>query len=316
MVDFLRYRLPGQEPVEVQGTFLPIPDLNGMEGFIISDFNQKAIYVFQEGRTDTQDFAETVEPYVISREDYLKTGRAFLKKLNSEGLGKAIYSRIKKIPYQNKDNSRLFIALEKAYPEAFVYELKSHKLGHWIGATPEILLKGRGGIMETVALAATKKIDDTSPWGDKELEEQELVADFVELAVQRSGAHYSRSERKEYKAGPVKHLINTFYLEGLSRPVELLRNLHPTPAVSGLPRDKAIELIQEYEVHDRGLYTGFLGITGGDSQLYVNLRCAQIIGDHAYLYVGGGYTKDSNVEKEWEETENKAKTLSGVIENL
>jgi isochorismate synthase len=48
----------------------------------------------------------------------------------------------------------------------------------------------------------------------------------------------------------------------------------------------------------------------------VNLRCAQITADRAYLFLGGGFTADSVVESEWQETENKARTLLNVIENL
>jgi isochorismate synthase len=47
--------------------------------------------------------------------------------------------------------------------------------------------------------------------------------------------------------------------------------------------------------------------------IYVNLRCAQIIGDRLFLYLGGGFTADSDPEKEWEETENKSKTLLDLL---
>jgi isochorismate synthase len=47
--------------------------------------------------------------------------------------------------------------------------------------------------------------------------------------------------------------------------------------------------------------------------VYVNLRCGQIIGDELYLYLGGGFTAESDPEKEWEETENKSKTLLDLL---
>ena len=57
-----------------------------------------------------------------------------------------------------------------------------------------------------------------------------------------------------------------------------------------------------------------IGVVGEQStQLFVNLRCAEIIQNQAYLYLGGGFTKDSTVESEWSETENKAKTLLNVM---
>ena len=57
-----------------------------------------------------------------------------------------------------------------------------------------------------------------------------------------------------------------------------------------------------------------IGVIDNDStKLFVNLRCAEIIHNQAYLYLGGGFTKDSNIESEWIETENKAKTLLNVM---
>ena len=54
-------------------------------------------------------------------------------------------------------------------------------------------------------------------------------------------------------------------------------------------------------------------INENSSHIYVNLRCAEIIDHQAFLYLGGGFTKDSNIHSEWEETENKAKTLLNVM---
>jgi len=72
------------------------------------------------------------------------------------------------------------------------------------------------------------------------------------------------------------------------------------------------------EQHDRRFYTGFLGPwkLNGHSQLFVNLRCAEIGNDTFNLYVGGGLTANSVSEDEWEETVQKSKTLLLVIEKL
>jgi len=92
--------------------------------------------------------------------------------------------------------------------------------------------------------------------------------------------------------------------------------LHPTPAVCGLPAMDAKRELLLTEPHERRLYSGFLGPVknNGSAQLFVNLRCMQIIGKKAYLYAGGGLTIDSELEKEWEETKNKAETMLAVIQ--
>ncbi len=99
---------------------------------------------------------------------------------------------------------------------------------------------------------------------------------------------------------------------------KLIAGLHPTPAVCGLPKADAFLLIQKAELHNRKYYTGFLGPwkMENESQLFVNLRCAELGTDKINIYVGGGLTEASNPEAEYQETVHKSKTLLSVIENL
>jgi isochorismate synthase len=95
----------------------------------------------------------------------------------------------------------------------------------------------------------------------------------------------------------------------------LLNKLHPTPAVGGIPIEEGKRFIAKHENLDRAYYTGFMGPVIGDDQmdLFVNLRCAQLIPEGLVLYVGAGIILDSDPEKEWEETQNKAKTLLAAL---
>ena len=96
-----------------------------------------------------------------------------------------------------------------------------------------------------------------------------------------------------------------------------MKALHPTPAVCGLPPEEAHSLIRSAETHDRKLYTGFLGINTADSlQLFVNLRCMEVSTTGHTLYLGGGLTRGSKLEKEWAETEHKARTLRDQIQKI
>ena len=76
-----------------------------------------------------------------------------------------------------------------------------------------------------------------------------------------------------------------------------------------------MSFLKENENLDRGYYTGFFGPVNGEDQidLFVNLRCARIISQDLQLYVGAGITQESDPEKEWEETQNKAKTLLAAL---
>jgi isochorismate synthase len=94
----------------------------------------------------------------------------------------------------------------------------------------------------------------------------------------------------------------------------LLKHLHPTPAVAGLPQKIAVQYLSALEQHERRLYSGIIGrMKEGQEQLFVNLRCAQILDNQLYAYVGGGFTADSDPEQEWQETENKSKTLLQLL---
>jgi len=120
------------------------------------------------------------------------------------------------------------------------------------------------------------------------------------------------------ESGKVAHLKTSFFF-----PKEKVENqlgnfvaeLHPTPAVCGLPKDLAHQYICENELYQRKYYTGYLGPwrLDGKVSLFVNLRCMEITSDEYILYAGGGITARSVPEKEWDETNQKAKTLLSVI---
>lgn len=222
----------------------------------------------------------------------------------------------------------IFKRLLNTYTFAFVYIWYHPKVGLWLGATPETLLKTQGNRFSTMALAGTQiykgKLD--VEWNDKEKQEQQFVTDYIVSNLQSSVIKISKSKTETIKAGNLLHLQTiikgtlNFKLslsgEALlkSENFKLIRTLHPTPAVCGLPKNKSKEFILNNENYNREFYTGFLGeINADNSELYVNLRCMQLKDNKAILYVGGGITKDSIPENEWEETLNKAQIIKRVL---
>ncbi len=85
-----------------------------------------------------------------------------------------------------------------------------------------------------------------------------------------------------------------------------------------MPQKEAQAYIDQHEGHDRSLYSGFLGEckTDGEVQLFVNLRCMQIMENELDLFIGGGITADSEPEEEWKETEQKATILKRFLGDL
>jgi len=95
----------------------------------------------------------------------------------------------------------------------------------------------------------------------------------------------------------------------------MLKLLHPTSAVCGMPHGPAMDFLQKNEGYDREFYSGFLGPVNFDeeSKLFVNLRCIQLFEKSARIYAGAGVTADSDPTKEAEEVEMKIQTLNQII---
>lgn len=310
----LKYRLPHQKVVEINGSFQKVNDISAFEGMVISNFEGTEFYGFFEGLSE-ENALSILRPIVVSKEMYLFQLEHFIESLKTEQVEKAILSRVKQVQNDKENLDLLFDKLESNYPNAFCYYFDSPQFGTWIGATPESLIQIEGHEAKTIALAGTKRVSDSSDWGKKELYEQEIVKISILDSIQHFDPLVQVSELSELVAGPVKHLVNHFsFVFDQSRTLELLQILHPTPAISGFPKDKALSIIHALEGHQRRFYAGIIGFKSiQKTALFVNLRCAEQIGNELFLYLGGGITKDSIPESEWQETENKAKTITDLL---
>jgi len=317
MGDFLSYRIPNQSSVKKNGSFVKVDSFESVTGFVLASFDKSDRFLFVESNEESQFHYNKDKPHVDTKESYLENANVILEPLINGGLDKAILSRIECTSFSS-DPKSFFNALCVKYPNAFVYLISSELFGTWIGATPEVLLSGESSVFFTYALAGTKASGESVEWTMKEYLEQQYVADFIQNILVSAGVQMLEStEVKTVNVGPVEHLRTDFsFRTEDSNRINIVENLHPTPAVSGTPREKSIELIHSVEAHKRSLYAGYIGPVESNINLFVNLRCAQLFEDECYLYLGGGFTKDSVPEKEWIETENKAKTLLNVIENL
>ncbi len=304
------------------------------------------------GISDDNDAAQL--PIEVTREAYLKQVSKILGAIKLGPIKKAVLSRALLIPFHTEHEApQLFSQLTETYKDAFVYLLSFPGSGIWTGATPELLMSAwddknpsntratdgaeHNEIMpdgdanhstfvfkpmhiRTMALAGTRKSGTTGEWGNKEIEEQQWVATYIQEKLVVSGCNgIMQSETYTAAAGNIEHLRTDFRASMPAKNMNvLLQQLHPTPAVCGWPADEALKLILETEGYNRSYYTGFLGPVNvdGASSLYVNLRCMQATDAQAALYVGGGITHDSIPEDEWEETSIKSRTLLSEIEKI
>jgi isochorismate synthase len=291
--------------------------------FFISAFDESGYSIFEAEETLALDTVgdllykeQASEFHAIERENYLKTLDELMSNFAASNTEKVVFSRIQLSSISDGHDlpSILQRLAERYHDKALIYAVSSPDFGTWVGATPEIMLQGENGKYQTMSLAGTKKSAET-PWTPKEKHEQALVTDFILNQLKSNGlGDIQTSEPETFFTGAVYHLktMIRFSVED-NRLSKLLSDLNPTPAVCGLPRENALALIHRFEQHERSLYTGLIGFYGSKkTSIYVNLRCMQLLSDgRAALYLGGGITPDSDPSAEWEETENKAKTLIG-----
>ncbi len=263
----------------------------------------------------------SVEETGSSFKEYAGTFSEFVNLFHQNKLKKAILSKIKTVELNGDfDLTEVFQNLNKIRKDSFNYTLLHPSHGCWVGASPEILLEHRNGILKTVSLAGTQPVSDAPyTWGDKEIDEQELVSQHIRATLNKLGTEeFAESSPETIEAGNVAHIKTTFTFPiGQLTLDTILSELHPTPAIAGLPVGKSIEVINQYENHDRGLYTGYVGLVRDDenADFYVNLRCMQIHQNTASIYVGGGITQGSVLQAEWDETEAKAQAMFQLLKH-
>lgn len=330
-------------------------DFNNFKGFVFSDFSGKNnllinadLVVDETGLAVISTDSKKSEAFLkklnceskeniyfkndlindinYTKDEYIDLVEKTIDFIKSGESQKIVTSRTKKVNFNHGFNLiEIFNSLVQKYNSAFVSLISIPNVGTWIGASPEILLKIKDQKLTTMSLAGTQIYKgqplEEVEWGLKEKEEQSMVTEYIEKAFIDSGAeNYKKSNNKTAIAGNVLHIQTMF--EYKSDKInefanKFLKNLPPTPAVCGLPKDISKKFILGNEIHNREFYSGFLGAVNINekTELFVNLRCMQIKDNYSLIYVGGGITADSVPEKEWYETELKSRTLLSVINN-
>ncbi|WP_372794343.1 isochorismate synthase, partial [Lutibacter sp.] len=246
----------------------------------------------------------------------VQKGIDFLKNSNTK---KVVLSRMEMLEIEKVDVINTLKKILNSYKNAFVYLWFHPHIGLWMGASPEQLISVSQNKFETMALAGTQLYKDATNviWKDKEKQEQQFVTDYILENIKNSIDVIKVSEAYTVKAGNLLHIRTDISgeLKATSSLGNLVASLHPTPAVCGLPKEKAIKFILENEAYHRTYYTGYLGELNIDNStsLFVNLRCMQLNKNTASIYIGGGITMDSNAKNEWEETVSKAEVMKKVL---
>ena len=220
------------------------------------------------------------------------------------------------------DNLTLYKTLRKLNPSPYMYHLKQNKKTI-IGASPEMLVRITGDKVETFPIAGTRKITD-----DEEKNKQlskELIHDEKELAehtmlvdlgrndigrVCKFGTVHPESLMQIKRFSHVQHIVS--HIVGNLAPendmFDAFQAVFPAGTVSGAPKVRAMEIIDELETESRGPYAGAVGYFSynGCCDFAIAIRSIFIDDKKGFVQSGAGIVSDSVAENEFKETEHKA----------
>ncbi|MEG1200180.1 MAG: chorismate-binding protein, partial [Algoriella sp.] len=247
---FILFRKPNQIKVELwenQGkTTTRKFSCNSFDNSTIIEFNDDEVVEILIDDLPKIDLLLPVSTQneAISYNDYLNLIEKTVDELKSNSdTQKIVISRIKELDKENINLSETFKNLHQYYPNAYVYLRYDVEEGCWIGASPELLLKEENQLIQTVSLAGTKAKEDD--WTDKEYHEQQVVTDYITATLARFTNYVDVDGPFSVNAGFFEHLKSfiSAQLTDKNKLYDVLKALHPTPAVGGMPKDLSTDFI-------------------------------------------------------------------------
>ena len=261
---------------------------------------------------------------VTNPEDFKFSVLSALKIIKSNYLNKIVLADA--LDVRSSHNFDLFQSLKNLrhlHPNCYIFSTSNGKGQNFIGASPERLISIRKQKLITDALAGSAPRGKTSVEdaananklinNEKERHEHSLVIDFITQSLSELGLSPQVLAPRLRQLSNIQHLwtpIQATVPQNVN-PIQIVAQLHPTPAVAGTPPDIACKEIRRYENFERGLYAAPLGWIDslGNSEFIVGIRSALIDGDRARLYAGAGIVSGSNPDRELAEIQLKLQAL-------
>ena len=258
-----------------------------------------------------------IKTTLLEKQTHLDLVAKTIDFIKAGGSKKVVIASAKKVAV-TKTFEQVFHRFLQLYESGFAYVFFHPTTGIWMGTTPELLARIKNEMMHTVALAGTRvRKTPSTIWQKKEVEEQAMVVEGITASLQKIGLSPKVGICETVKAGHLEHLSTSVKAPIKGKKIfEMIETLHPTPAICGLPLQKAKAFILKNEGFDRKFYTGFLGVVDpfkNTANIFVNLRCLHLENNSATIYAGGGITEKSIPEKEWEEIQLKRQTMMRCI---
>ncbi|MEL6860486.1 MAG: anthranilate synthase component I [Pseudomonadota bacterium] len=253
--------------------------------------------------------------------DMVETSRAYIK---AGDIFQVVPSQRFSAPYKRKSIS-FYRALRRLNPSAFMFHMNLGDI-RLVGSSPEILVRVREGRVAIRPIAGTRPrsgdpVIDAERKADlladkKEIAEHLMLLDLGRNDVGRVAAYGSVEVTERFiveRYSHVMHIVSHVegdLREGLTAVDALLAGL-PAGTVSGAPKIRAMQIIDELEQNSRGIYGGAIGYFGwnGDLDTCIALRTAVLKDGQLHIQAGGGVVLDSNPQYEFDETVHKANAL-------
>ena len=225
---------------------------------------------------------------------------------------------------------QLYRALRLINPSPYMYYLRLAGV-ELVGSSPEILVRCEDGLVSVRPIAGTRRRGAN---GEEDAQlERRLLADTKERAehimlvdlgrndvgrVAERGSVHVESLMNVERYSHVMHMVSNVSgkLDGSNTAYDVLKACFPAGTVSGAPKIRAMEIIEELEPTKRGPYAGAVGYLSfsGNMDMCINIRTVVVSRHRAFIQAGAGIVADSNPEHEYEETCNKARAMMKAIE--
>ena len=263
------------------------------------------------------------------KHNYEQTVLEALKAIKQGEISKIVLAR--KLSYQTEQQLPYFSiahALRNKFPDCYTFCMSAPDDEVFIGATPEILSRISGTSLETEAVAGTAPrgpsagkdahLGKTLLGSNKEVREHRLVIDSIIRRLSSCGiTDCKEGQTRLLRLANLQHARTPLRAKmpfGI-HPFDALSALHPTPAMGGSPREKALPLVEELEGFSRGWYSGIAGWydSRGRGEFMVPIRCGKISPNKLTLYAGAGIVEGSIPADEKAETDWKLQAMLEVI---
>ncbi len=330
------------EPVEINEG--PYPDFEFglyLDGIIFDRIRNKCEYVTLNEDRSKEIINISKEEHELDEISFKENGHHFSKekfedmvlqakeKIKAGEIFQSVISNARK--YTIKGNKLSFYEkLRNINPSPYMYHLKLDNR-EIIGSSPEMLVRVENRMIETFPIAGTVK-RGTNHYDDLKLQ-KELLADekeraehlmLVDLARNDVGkvSKFSSIKVPDYmgikKFSHVQHIFSrvTGELNDDKTAVDAFSAMFPAGTLSGAPKIRAMEIIDELEGIPRGPYGGAVGYfsLNGNADFAITIRTMVCDGDQAKIQAGAGIVHDSVPEKEYYESENKASALVNALQ--